>query len=270
MNRLLIAAAACLAPAAALAGPFDATGIALDDPRIERWATTVVGPVVRGPIDISTPGSPLASFGTAAEAIGPASTDPTAVVSLGDGGSITVGFSAPIFDTPGPDFAVFENSFEFDGQVFAELGFVEVSTNGVDFFRFDAVSLTQTTTQLGPFDGIDPTDVQNLAGNQPAGVGTLFDLAELAGASPLLDVSNVNFVRIVDVVGSIDPQFGSLDSAGTLINDPFPTDFASGSGGFDLDAVAVLRPVPEPAAGLLAAVGVVCGFGARRARRRTA
>ena len=45
-------------------------------------------------------------------------------------------------------------------------------------------------------------------------------------------------MRIVDVIGSIDPQFACRDSEGHIINDPWPTPFSSS--GFDLDAVGVI------------------------------
>jgi hypothetical protein len=46
-------------------------------------------------------------------------------------------------------------------------------------------------------------------------------------------------VRLIDVVGSVNDSFGSRDSKGRIINDPWPTPFASS--GFDLDAVAVVN-----------------------------
>ncbi|MDR9398549.1 MAG: T9SS type A sorting domain-containing protein, partial [Salibacter sp.] len=46
-------------------------------------------------------------------------------------------------------------------------------------------------------------------------------------------------IRVLDVVGSIDQAYGSTDTAGNIINDPYPTGFAAG--GFDLDAVAILN-----------------------------
>jgi hypothetical protein len=249
-----------VAPAAA--GPYTAAGIPASDPRFVGWATGVAD-LNRGPQNISVPGSPPASFGTAAAALGKAD---GGVVSLGDGGSITLTFARPIGNGPGADFAVFENGFAAAGRVFAELGHVEVSSNGTDFVRFPSVSLTPTGTQVGGFGLIDPTDVNNLAGKDPALVGTAFDLAELAGVSPLLDVNRVGYVRVVDVVGSVDPRFGSRDSLGNLINDPFPTAFASG--GFDLDAVGVINPaaVPEPASAALFALGAAAV--AVRLRRR--
>ncbi len=187
------------------------------------------------------------------------------LVSLGDGGSMTLTFAAPVTNGPGADFAVFENEFLSGGGIYAELGHVEVSSNGVDFVRFASVSPTPTTTQVGGFGPIDPTNVNNLVGKHVAGTGTPFDLAELAG-NPLVDVTAVTHVRVVDVVGSVDPQFGTRDSLGNLINDPFATPFASG--GFDLDAVGVIHsaPVPEPA-GLLAAGAFAGGWLGRRRPR---
>lgn len=68
---------------------------------------------------------------------------------------------------------------------------------------------------------------------------------ELDGISQLLDVNAITQVRLIDVVGSINPAYGSTDALGNLINDPWSTPFATG--GFDLDAVGVrYAAVPEP------------------------
>ncbi len=255
-------AASLISATAALAGPYagENDGVAPDDPRIVGWASEVVE-LVRGPQEIANPAGDLASFGEPANALGAADAlaDFTKVVSLGDGGSITVGFAQPIADGAGPDFAVFENSFFADGSfgtpgINAELAFVEVSSNGTDFFRFPSVSLNPSTTQVGAFDGQDATNLSNLAGKNSLDIGTPFDLAELAGVSPELDIAAVTQIRLIDVVGSIDPTFQSLDSLGNPINDPYPT--ISPGGGFDLDAVAVLRPIPEPTALALLALVV--------------
>ncbi|HRP60966.1 MAG TPA: T9SS type A sorting domain-containing protein, partial [Vicingus sp.] len=68
--------------------------------------------------------------------------------------------------------------------------------------------------------------------------GTPFDLAELDGIAGL-DISKITHVRVIDVVGSINPLFGTYDSQNNIINDPYPTPFSSG--GFDLDAVGVIH-----------------------------
>ncbi len=174
-------------------------------PSIVAWASGYTD-LVRGPLNAADPGGGLASFGTGSEAVGPADGKSSHVVSLGDGGQITLTFAEPIIDGPGDDLAVFENGFS---DTFLELAFVEVSTNGIDFFRFAASSLTQTDTQVGTFGSLDPTNLDNLAGKYRGGFGTPFDLAKLAGVSPQLDINHVGFVRIVDAIGSIDPSLGS-------------------------------------------------------------
>lgn len=231
----------------ALAGPYappagieGSTAIGINDERIVNWASGAVE-LVRGPMDIRNPQLGLASFGSAADALGPAEGHSFGVVSLGDGGSITLTFPHPIADGPGYDFAVFENGFS---DAFLELAFVEVSSNGGDFIRFPAVSLTPATSQVGPWSLLDATNLHNLAGKYGQGHGVPFDLAELAHHFPLLDVRAVTHVRLIDVVGSIDPLYATYDSLGNKVNDPFPTSFATG--GFDLDAVAVLHQILTP------------------------
>ncbi len=231
------------------AGKEGSDAVARDDPRIQGWAIGVAA-LERGPVDITLPGLGRAAYGTPASALGPADVGapeqqpepgtegPFQVVSLGDGGSITLTFSPPLADGEGPDLAVFENSFR---DSFLELAFVEVSSDGVTFFRFPAVSLTPTDTQANMSTALDATNLHNLAGKYRARFGTPFDLADFATPEPPagLDLQRVTHVRIIDVIGSVDPEVGSRDSLGNLINDPWPTAFESG--GFDLDAVAALH-----------------------------
>jgi PEP-CTERM motif len=257
---ILAALTALLAWADTVKGqPFTEPGIPASSPSFVGWATSVFD-IQRGPQNISVPGSPPASFGDPLTALGVATGNPNSVVSLGDGGRITLGFGPlRLVNGPGADFAVFENGFVSGSQLFAELGHVEVSTDGVTFVRFPSVSLTQTTTQIN--GTLDPTNVHNLAGKHAALFGTPFDLNELAGSRGL-DVNDVRYVRVVDVVGSINPLFGTRDALGHLINDPFPTGFPTG--GFDLDAVGVINAVPEPSSlalsGLAAAAAVHSAF----------
>jgi len=124
---------------------------------------------------------------------------------------------------------VFENSFS---DTFLELGYVEVSSDGVNFFRFGNDSLTESP--VGGFGAVDPTDIGGFAGKYRQGYGTPFDLALLIDTSGLLDTNNVKWVRIVDIVG----DGGCLDTSGDVIYDPYPT---MGSAGFDLDAIGVLN-----------------------------
>ncbi|WP_437339168.1 cell surface protein [Sorangium sp. So ce394] len=137
----------------------------------------------------------------------------TDVVSLGNGGTVTFGFSGNlIVDGPGPDFIVFENAFETSPTaVFAELATVEVSQDGVDWLAFPC---TATEAPYGSCAGwrpvlanpdtniLDPTDPE-VAG------GDAFDLADL-------DLSFARYVRITD-----------------------RPDLTGATGVFDLDAVAI-------------------------------
>jgi hypothetical protein len=195
------------------------------------WANSAV--VQRGWMQIGVDSLGYVSSGIEAYALGKAGENP--VVSLGDGGSATLQFAHSIRNGAGPDFAVFENSF--DGS-FLELGFVEVSSDGENFFRFPASSLTDTSLQIAGFNYIDAKNLNNLAGKYVMLYGTPFDLQELESTSGL-DINSITHVRIVDVVGSIQPQYCTRDAAGRKVNDPFPTPFMSS--GFDLDAVGVIH-----------------------------
>lgn len=229
---------------AALAGPFPVDSILAADSRFVLWAASAE--IIRGPTDIAYTGDdPIdATYGSESSATGTADVssgytgNPYPVVSLGDGGSLTAEFSSPIADIPGPDFAVFENAFT---ATFLELAHVEVSSDGVNFFRFPSVSLTQTQTQVGGYGALDATNLYNLAGKALGGSGTPFDLAQLRKFHPVLDINRITHVKVIDVVGSLSPAHRTLDSLGNPINDPYPTDFTSG--GFDLDAVGAFSPV---------------------------
>ncbi|MGI9454914.1 MAG: hypothetical protein ACR2NU_00035, partial [Aeoliella sp.] len=211
-------------------------------------------------------------FDNVVNALGPAD---SGIIALGDldatqigtsilPGSITLRFDATVFDGPGPDFAVFENAGTFftDPYIFAELAFVEVSSNGADFARFSSTSLNIEPDGNGMLDtdeldvmfernfaGIDTTNVENLAGVHPAGIGTPFDLNQLANHTDVLgglvDLDNIHFVRLVDIPGN----GAFLDSLGNPILDTW---LSTGSGGFDLDAVGAINAVPEPGTILLA------------------
>lgn len=209
------------------------TAIHKDSSVIVVWANGIT--LSRGYLDISQPQLGIVDYGDEISALGPAEGDGTSVVSLGDSGVATLSFPMLIWNGQGPDFAVFENGFADNYMEFAH---VEVSSDGINFFRFPSVSETQTNDQFNNFTFGDCRMMNNLAGKYRQGYGTPFDLEDLVGTVGL-NLNSITHVRLVDVVGSIDPQWGSIDSYGNLINDPYPTDF--GSGGFDLDAVAVLN-----------------------------
>ena len=141
-------------------------------------------------------------------------------------------FESGIGDGAGYDFAVFENGIT---NTFLELAYVEVSSDGVNFLRLINDSLTDSP--VGGFATVEPTNIGGFASKYRQGYGTAFDLAVLRNTSPLLDVDNIKWIRIVDIVG--DGSY--LDTSGDVIYDPYPT---VGSAGFDLDAVAVLNMRP--------------------------
>lgn len=280
----------------AVAGPYpahsDPAGQVQPD-SIVAWASSVV--------DYSPAPGVVTDFSVATNALGAAD---GGVVSLGDldntqissgvlPGTITLAVPTPIVNGNGPDFAVFENAGTFFGDifVFAELGFVEVSSNGADFARFPATSLNTPAVPNPDFDdtmpeafpdntrflavpqvaettsidalfgrnfaGINTTNTDNLAGVHPSEIGTPFDLDDIAGDSAVLDglvnLSDIRFVRVVDIPGN----GAYLDSENRPILDTWLT---TGSGGFDLDAVGVIN-TPEPSAltivALLASAGLL-------------
>jgi len=223
------------------AGQPGTTAIHKDSSVFVAWATGIE--VHRGYIQVSDTtkqdqGSNRASFGTDAAVLGPVTGITTSAVSLGDGGWAVLSFDTLLITNgPGWDFAVFENSFSDN---FLELAFVEVSSDGEHFFRFPAHTEIPFLTQINGFGTMDCRYLNNFAGKYRAGYGTPFDLDDLPDTA-LLDKNAVKFVKLTDVVGSIDPQYASYDAFGNIVNDPFPTPFASS--GFDLGGVGVIHAV---------------------------
>jgi len=205
-----------------------------DSSVLTAWASGVA--VVRGMQQLGVDSLGLAWSGIDEYALGRAGENP--MISLGDGGTATLQFDGTVRNGTGYDFAVFENSFDGD---FLELAFVEVSSDGERFVRFPAYSETDTVNGTSAFGYTNPEQIHNLAGKYPLFYGTPFDLAELQDSAGI-DVENIRFIRIVDVVGSIDPRYCSRDVMGRKVADPWPTPFPSG--GFDLDAVGVIHFVP--------------------------
>lgn len=218
-------------PAAGLPGT---TAIHKDSSVFRDWASNCT--IYRGFQDIANPNLDTTSIGSPKNVIGKA--DGISVVSLGDGGEAIVQFNGSLFDGQGPDFAVFENAFN---STFLELAFVEVSSDGENYYRFPAHSLTDTSTAVGSFGEVQASNINNLAGKYQANYGTPFDLSELKG-NPGLDIQKVTHIKIIDVVGSLQAAYATKDTAGNKINDQYPTPFPSG--GFDLEAVGVIYMNP--------------------------
>ena len=254
------------------------------NPIFRGWAT---GCVEYSPSDTAWSGV----WNDPNKAFGPATGQNFDIVSLGElnreeielgkpPGRITLIFGDPcdggdkgvIHNGEGYDFVVFENGFisevttpagSIGGQMLAELGYLEVSSNGRDFARFPAVSLTPA--RVGAYGTIEISNVHNLAGKHPNAngicMGTPFDLDELADhpsvTAGLVDLNNIRYVRIVDVPGSgdffdkgsvyIDPTTWPAwhnYAENHAVYDQWPT---WGSGGFDLEAIGILNEQQYPA-----------------------
>jgi hypothetical protein len=238
---------------AALSIPFSGdadTPIDMNSSAIKGWATGYQNLAYGSGVDNT--------WKTPQKALGKATGDTYDVVSLGNGGQITMTFSPPINNGSGPDFAVFENSIS---DSFLELAWVEVSSDGIHFVRFFNYSLS--TNPVGTYGTVDPAKVSGLASKFIKGKGTQFDLQhlediynnpndpslphsaftpsfrnQLTNNFPYLDLDNIRYVRIIDIIG----DGNAFDAFGNKICDPHPT---SGSGGFDLEAVAVMNQVSD-------------------------
>ncbi len=146
----------------------------------------------------------------------------TDVLSLGEGGSIIGVFRDNlVYDGPGDDLVVYENAFHVgspDGPLFTEFGYVEVSADNRDWYRFEfdaetAEGLAGRQAVLANSENeIDPL-------SEEAG-GDRFDIADVG-------LAFVRFVRIVDVDGAIEDRGDFVPPAG--------------KGGFDLDAMGAIH-----------------------------
>jgi hypothetical protein len=261
LGLLLIATTATIPGTPALADPCDAPGC--DVSEINAWADELVE-LIRGPIHYDFPAAGNASWGNPLDVLGAPLPEADEAVSLGDGGSVIVGFDEAISNGADYDFAVFENGITSGtgAFIFMELGFVEVSSDGVSFARFP--SLTSRTIPVGDLEEADPDDYANLASNVLNQFGTGFDLADLLNHPLVLsqdvDLNDIHYIRVEDVVGN-GTRF---DSMGSPIYDPFPTPF--NVGGFDLKAVGAIH-VPEAHGSVLLISGAAGLFVLRRRRR---
>lgn len=234
-------------------GQFDPAGgeegsraVHADNSFIERWADSVI--INRGFLDIEDTLLGKVDNGEAVYALGKADAQ---VVSLGDAGEAIIVLSKPIKKIDGYEFAVYENGFKAGNGYFLELAEVAVSSDGLHWVTFAGVSNTDTLQQITNAMWLDAGKLNNLAGKHPAFWGTPFDIDELPDLK-ILDKDNITHIRITDVIGSVNPAFARRDSRNGIINDPYPTPFSSG--GFDLDAVAILSPGYTKVAGIQAGI----------------
>ena len=257
-------------------GP-DGDGIVSDanyvNPIFKSWATGWVEYTPSDVVGFYGQNGIGSQFGNPDLALGPVTGNNFDIVSLGDmhqdeldaynagtlgygPGSLTLTFDQAIVNGAGADFVTFENGFISEGgagvkgQIFAELGYVEVSTNGTDFARFASDSISSGL--VGGYGTVDPTDVYNLVGKHVNAYGdswgTPFDLETLVDnpmvLAGLVDLNNINYVRIIDIPGNGD----FTDADGDSIYDAWVT---WGSGGLDFEALGVINQSAVPVPGTL-------------------
>lgn len=199
--------------------------ISKDDPRIVSWALGVQ--VNRGTWDESD--SRIVDYGSPYMGAGMPENNVMSAVSLGSAGTATATFDRPIVNGEGKDFVVFENA---NDSIFLELAFVEVSSDGVNYFRFPSHS-TSYNNEDNPLEGRTASHYYNLAGKYEINWGVGFDLDEIED-NDLLDKQNIRFVRLVDVVNGT-----STDSEGNTIYDG--VSWPTYSQGFDLTGIGVIN-----------------------------
>lgn len=172
---------------------------------------------------------------------------------MGNAGEFTYTFNPAITNGKGPDFVVGENAFEVDnsdGLIFAELFYVEVSSNGTDFLRFDSVSLTANSDE---YLSLDPGEVYGVGSLQVCMYSECYlqpyDLDWLRNKKEVLDgtvdISAITHVRYIDIPGTDydDPEHGYYplyDSFGNIIRDAYLT---WGTGGADIVHPRVIHQV---------------------------
>src|SRR5262245_37546487 len=155
MRRINLRAAVATAgmSCSAVAGPYSSglanTNEGATDPAIHGLVGEAVNPLFAGWASGVASYQPApgvaAGWNDPSRALGPVTGDNFDIVSLGDTtggppGRITLLFSSGIGNAAGPDFAVFENSLGTARSVFAELAYVEVSSDGEHFARFPSAS----------------------------------------------------------------------------------------------------------------------------------
>lgn len=171
----------------------------------------------------------------------------TDVLSLGDGGFITLAFTDNrVIDEPGADILIFENAFFTGGDptnLYCEPAFVEVSQDGLEFRRFP--------NDYDP-DGSPPNNPSNWSGF--AGLNPVFsnpeneidplDPAVAGGDAFDISVLGFDWIRYIRLIDTGEPPNAALDDDGDEIYDPAaPTLQKSG---FDLDAIAAVHSIEEP------------------------
>ena len=192
------------------------------------------------------------------------------IVSIGIGGSLTLQFNEPVQNHPlnpyGIDLLIFGNSFyAIDGETAkgdASIGGgeIEVSANGVDFFSVSGIA-----------DGLFPTvgylDVTTPFPSEHGQV--LSDFTKPVNPAAL---SNVVGMTTADIIAAYDGSGGGVgvDIASTglaSISYVRITNPLTATNTVEIDAMADVRAVPEPATLALGALAA-CGLWSVRRRQR--
>jgi hypothetical protein len=152
------------------------------------------------------------------------------VLSLGGGGSLTVGFGQnAIVDRPGIDFVVFENPFNISGGGrYVEPGRVSVSEDGVHWTAFPC----NDTTQEEPDGGWGATHC--------GGMNLVFANSEINDISPFdLDAAGGDQFDLADIGVSM-ARYVRIDNMIDI--EPCPdSGVKPDKNGFDLDAIAIIN-----------------------------
>ena len=163
---------------------------------------------------------------------------PQELLSLGNGGSITLEFADYVTDGSGADFIAFENPIISGNSVFTETAFVEVSQDGKNFVRFPSVFNADGEGGTG-----NPANYINLAGVHPvyANPPTVSATDPAVAGGDQFDLKDVG-LKWIRYVRIIDTGYNSVDSRGNLIDDA-GNHFACAPDkcGFDLDAVSIVH-----------------------------
>jgi len=242
MKRVLLLLTLCLpwilkAQFAPQAGLLGSTAIHKDSNLFLAWGDSCI--ITRGWMNVADTTLGKASNGSD---IAPKNMADNSILSLGDGGEIIYYFQNPVINGTGFDFAIFENGFRNpadSNMAYLELATVEVSNDGITYYNFSAESYTDTINQVvGTGQYMDCRKIYNLAGKYISEFGTPFDLEELSMQFGL-DVNNIHYIKIKDVIGTLNNELCTRDFYEQKINDPYPTDFPTG--GFDIDAIGIIH-----------------------------
>jgi hypothetical protein len=207
------------------------------------------------------------------------------LVSVGEGGQITIKLSRFAMVQPGVEIGVFEGvGLEMDFANFtavdpvstfgADSALVEVSANGIDWRSLGNVLFNRPTngyTDLSdPFSGVPGTALSDF--QQPFTA----DMSEFAGL-PYSDPSGDDVLEVLAGSGGgtwLDLSGTGLRRVG-YIRFSVADDFTATAQNFELDAVSVAHgavgsPVPEPAAGIIWVIQAAALLLTRRRRRESA